>query len=580
MRSTVCMVVIWVLGASGCSQTSTEAVGEGSGGSTTPQGATTTGGAAGVGAGPGRAGAAQGGAVPPPADEDFSPRYGRYGEAENTFILERPAGDSPRLRYDDLVSELPEVDWQQLDRLYLPAGEYDSIYLGGLPERSAERPLVVTNWGGQVKIGGGGVGYNLSLQGGSNWILTGRYDPDSGTGDSEFRGHAEGTFAHSQGSYGIFVDDAFSQTGLSGIYIGSFASDFELDCLEITRAEFAGISAKTDDEGGATMKNVRMHDVYIHDVGSEGIYFGSTQAQPQHAFEGLQIYDNRIVRTGTEALQVGQLGDDCEIHHNVIGPGAIRFRSAFQTYQDGNVQLGQRYGSSHFHHNVVVGAGDLFVEFFPTAVDSDPHGVSDTVTFSDNYFADTSQAAVYTHATANSVSVHFVENAFRGFFFNYDEVYPDKSEPGAIFSIGSNTENPHLLRDNVFDAPWPFLQWSFPSVTEQGNSARQLSPLRFFDFINPDIEGNFRLLEWWTDTATLHPDNPPVIYEAGSFVMHEGSLYEAVEQNSGEPPGKSSAWRQLAPPADDARVVGPGSASADYPGTSGVLGVRWPPPVQ
>ncbi|WP_438008119.1 hypothetical protein WME89_05035 [Sorangium sp. So ce321] len=35
-------------------------------------------------------------------------------------------------------------------------------------------------------------------------------------------------------------------------------------------------------------------------------------------------------------------------HHNVIGPGAVRWRSAFYRYQDGNVQFGQRYGSSSF----------------------------------------------------------------------------------------------------------------------------------------------------------------------------------------------------------------------------------------
>src|SRR5690606_17461452 len=149
-----------------------------------------------------------------------------------------------------------------------------------------------------------------------------------------------------------------SKAGLSGLSIGGGASDFEIEMLEVTRAEFAGIVAKTDDDGSATMRNVRLHDTYVHDVGSEGIYFGSTQAQPQHAFEGLLVYENRFLRTGTEALQVGQLGEGCEIHHNVLGPGAIRWRSAFQRYQDGNVQFGQRYGSSSFHHNVVVGTGD------------------------------------------------------------------------------------------------------------------------------------------------------------------------------------------------------------------------------
>ena len=275
-------------------------------------------------------------------DVPYTPPYGRFGVPATTFTLPKPAGDFPALYVLDVQAAHPTVDWATLDRLYIPAGAYKTILLGNLPVRTAERPLVITNLGGQVKVGGKAANYVFSLQGGKNWILTGRYDPTSKTGDAGFRGHLEGGFAKSSGTYGIFVDDAFSKDGLSGIVVSNKASDFELDALEVARAEFAGISAKTDNDGTATMRNVKLHDTYIHDVGSEGIYFGSTQAQPQHTFENLHVYDNRIVRTGTEALQVGQLGPGCEVDHNVLGPGAIRWRSAFAQYQDGNVQWGQR----------------------------------------------------------------------------------------------------------------------------------------------------------------------------------------------------------------------------------------------
>src|SRR6185369_16789709 len=191
-----------------------------------------------------------------------------------------------------------------LDRLYIPAGAYRTVLLGGLPERSAARPLVITNLGGQVEVGGEASNYVFSISGGTNWVLTGRYDPAAHTGDSAFRGHAGGAYAHSQGTYGFLIDDAFSKEGLSGLAIGGRASDFELEFLEIARAEFAGLVAKTDDDGAATMRNVSLHDLYVHDTGSEGLYLGSTQKQPQHAFEGLRIFDNRFLRTGTEALQV------------------------------------------------------------------------------------------------------------------------------------------------------------------------------------------------------------------------------------------------------------------------------------
>jgi hypothetical protein len=253
---------------------------------------------------------------------------------------------------------------------------------------------------------------------------------------------------------------------------------------------------------------------------------------------------------------VGQLGDGCEIHHNVIGPGAIRWRSAFADYQNGNVQYGQRYGSSSFHHNVVIGAGDLFVEFFPQPVDGDPRGDNDTVTFSDNYFADTSSSGVYTHKDANNVTVVFEGNFFTGFNYNYNEVYPDNNEPGAVFGVGSNTENPHILRDNTYEAPWPFIQWVFDSVTDTNNNEAAVERVAFRDFMGEDLDENYRNLEWWTETATRHPDNVPVVYPAGFFVMHKGTLYRAKRENVGKEPGTSpDDWEKLPDPADDVRVV-------------------------
>lgn len=505
-------------------------------------------------------------------DPNDTPKYGRYGAPATTFTVERPNQDFPDLYLSDIQAKYPAVDWANLSRLYIPAGNYKSIQLGNLPKRSADKPLVITNLGGQVKIGGQAGNYLFSLEGGSNWILTGRYDPVSKTGDEKFRGHAEGAFAHSQGTYGFFVDDAFSKAGLTGLHIGTKATDFEVELVEIARVEFAGIMAKTDNDGAATMKNVKLHDTYVHDTGSEGIYFGSTQPQPQHAFENLHIYDNRFVRTGTEALQTGQLGSGCEIDHNVLGPGAVRWRSAFAQYQDGNVQLGARYGSSSFHHNIVIGTGDLFVEFFPTHVDGDTHGANDTMTFDDNYFSDTSSSGVFTHADENSVTVKFERNTFRGFQFNYDEVYADAKPPVGIFAIGAGTKNPHVLADNVTDGPYPFFAYTPPAVaTLTNNTKAGVPPVQFRDFMGPTLDANYRRLEWWTDKMTLAAGQPAMTYKKGAIVVHDGTLYEALTDSTGKRPDASpDAWKALAAPADDVRLAA-GSPHGDR-------GIRWPPP--
>lgn len=472
-----------------------------------------------------------------------------------TFTLPVPAGTKPALYHPDLAAEYPAVDWSTLDRLYIPAGAYRSILLGGLPTRSASRPLVITNLGGQVRVGGEAQNYVFAIHGGKNWALTGRHDATRKTGDAAFPGHAGGAYAHSQGTYGFLIDDAFSKAGLSGLAVGARASDFELDMLEVTRAEFAGLVVKTDDDGTALMRHVRIHDLYVHDVGSEGIYLGSTQAQPQHAFEELRIHDNRLLRTGTEALQVGQLGSGCEVHHNVVGPGAVRWRSAFAQYQDGNVQYGQRYGSSSFHHNVVIGTGDLFVELFPTRVDGDPRAAGDTVTFSENYFADTSSSGVYTHAVDTGATLRFERNAFRGFRFTYDTVYPSAAAPAQVFGVGAGSKDVHVLRDNVVDGPYPFLAWPSPVVQASGNVAAPVAQVKFRDFMGAYLDADYRRLEWWTATATLSPDNRPVVYPVGARVLQGGTIYEALVENQGKPPASNATlWRALPAPADDVRL--------------------------
>jgi hypothetical protein len=533
------------------------------------------GGEAGAGGGEAGGGGGEGGATDGSTpDEPFTPTYGRFGVPEVTFTIPMPAGTPPAISLPDIQATYPAVDWTKLDRLYIPAGVYRSILIGGLPSRAPTRPLVITNLGGQVKIGGFAGNHLLVLQGGQNWILTGRYDPTSRTGDAGFRGHAEGAFKRSQGTYGIFIDDAFSKVGLSGIAVGAKASDFELEMLEVARAEFAGITAKTDNDGAATMRNVKLHDTYIHDVGSEGIYFGSTQPQPQHAFENLHVHDNRILRAGTEALQVGQLGSGCEVEHNVLGPGAVRWRSAFADYQNGNVQYGQRYGSSSFHHNVVLGTGDLFVELFPTVVAGDTHAAGDTITFADNYFADTSSSGVFTHADGTGVNVRFERNTFRGFRFTYDQVYPGSMPPVGIFAIGAGTTNPHVLADNVVDGPYPFFAYTPPAnATLTNNTKGTIARVVFRDFMNAAIDEDYRGLEWWTDRATRTPGEPkPVVtYAAKAHVVHDGVIYEAIAQNAEKKPNEHpEAWKALAPPSDDVRLA----AGSPY----AMAGLRWPPP--
>jgi len=106
----------------------------------------------------------------------------------------------------------------------------------------------------------------------SYWILTGRYDPDSMTGDAAHPGHRCGAYATSRGKYGFLSDDAFDTTG-SYLHMGisvADATDFEIEYVEVERSGFAAIrllNSRAAGDPAHDMANVRIHDEYIHDTG-------------------------------------------------------------------------------------------------------------------------------------------------------------------------------------------------------------------------------------------------------------------------------------------------------------------------
>ena len=143
-------------------------------------------------------GGTSGDGASPPANSCEA--FGHFAAPSVTFDLPVVgSGATATLAYDDVQKSFPSVDWAHLDRLYLPAGKYLSLMLGNLPVRDPAHPLVITNKGGQVFVGNNPKGNYLWSMGGacqgtnactsvsSGWILTGRYDPDSKTGDVGFQ---------------------------------------------------------------------------------------------------------------------------------------------------------------------------------------------------------------------------------------------------------------------------------------------------------------------------------------------------------------------------------------------------------
>ncbi|MEM9556835.1 MAG: hypothetical protein AAGC60_21425 [Acidobacteriota bacterium] len=475
----------------------------------------------------------------------------RAGTLETLLLPEPSPGQG--LYYPDVQASFPGVDWQTLDRLYLPAGHWKFLRLGNLPQRTPGDELVITNHGGQVRVGGLGHYYNFVVGGGSHWILSGRSDPASGIGDAAFPGHAEG-YAHSRDRYGILIDDAFESEGESGLAVGGGATAYTIEFLEVREVGFAGLLLKTDDDGDAHMDDVTLRDLYIHDVGSEGIYLGSTQSAPQHKFRRLEIVNNRIVRTGTEALQVGQLADGSTIHHNVIAFGAIDWKNPFQNFQDNNTQYATRGGDTSVHHNLVVGGASHFLILFGQDRAGDPHDPSHVAAFEDNYFSHVRNVGVYVHSSADATTTYrFARNAFRAIDFQYDELDPGATNHQRVFRI-FNVDNPIELVDNRWQGSQQLYAAAGSNVVATGNVNEAIPAVHFVDWGLPAGFDPLRL-ETWTD-VTIHGD--PVVYTEGDIVSHLGDLYLNVEPGTHTnklPPDHPITWQPLPPPADDYRLA-------------------------
>lgn len=493
--------------------------------------------------------------------------------ALNTFTLPLPsAGEG--MYYSNVQASFPNVDWAHLDRLYIPAGHYKFIYLHGLPQRDPASPLVITNQGGQVWVGALGHYYLFAIGGGSGWKLTGRYDAAAQTGDAAFPGHAGGAYANSAGHYGILVDNQLidnpdgSSAGLTGIGVGSQATAFEIEYVEIRRVGFAGMQFKTDDDGTATMDNVRVHDNYIHDTGSEGFYIGSTQTQPQHTITHLKLYNNRVVRSGTELFQLGQIGDGSEVYNNVFFLGAMDWKSPFQGYQDNASQLNPRLGSFRFHHNIVIGGASSFINFLCGVVSGDVHQNGDLVEVADNYYSHSRLFGPYVARCSDGVTQYrFARNWFGNIVFSYNELDPGQADYNQVFRMGSggvgNTD-PIEIADNIWSGPQTFINnWSDPNqtigdITAHGNAHVDAIPrLHFVDSGFPADFDYFRIEQWGAVTTTLSP-NVPIVYNEGDYVTYQGALYKCIwpGQHSGmQPDLHPDYWQPQAQPADDLRLA-------------------------
>ncbi len=184
-------------------------------------------------------------------------------------------------------------------------------------------PIIIRNCGGVARIYSK-EGFGLKFENSKDFKVL-------GTGSSD--------------TYGIKV------TTEKGFFVTMerFTTDFEIANVEVAGASpnglgetagFAGIGVKTSPYQDCDvfadptrkawiMRNISIHNNYIHDVGGEGLYIGHgfytgrkesdcSVTTYSHSIQGLRVFKNRIEDVGYDGMQIKNADRDVQVYDNVV----------------------------------------------------------------------------------------------------------------------------------------------------------------------------------------------------------------------------------------------------------------------
>ncbi|QJW89963.1 hypothetical protein HNV11_11540 [Spirosoma taeanense] len=226
------------------------------------------------------------------------------------------------------------------DTVAIQAGTYTNLILQGFVGAPG-KPIIFLNYKGQVQIKGTTQNNgNFSINGCSYFVLTG-----SGT---------EGV------QYGFDVSSTYKD--VSALVVAGKSTNCEITRVEVSQSGFAGMMIKTDPSkndpttwlGNFVMKDVHVHDNYVHDTLGEGFYIGNSfwntglNGLYPHEIQGLHLHHNIVKRAGCEGIQYS-CSPGASVHHNRVSQTGI---SPFSNSQNAGVQISGG-SSGEFYNNTI-----------------------------------------------------------------------------------------------------------------------------------------------------------------------------------------------------------------------------------
>lgn len=265
------------------------------------------------------------------------------GEADNAIYERIPVSSLPAGTTLCVKSDPKEEEKYPLRLLLIGNANPDITNENGTPNFTYEEPLVITHdtdgimdWGWRAY---GAINLNNNCR---NIVFDGRgYNNTS-------------VYFH------VFDSSMFSDTC---IFLVSGTSDFEIFCVDIDGAGFAGILAKTDPnpnmphfwrENGWEFKNLRVHHSDFRNTFGEGVYLGyfySKKLSSQnnegvavtyqaHIMRDIRIYHCNFIDNGFDSVQINN-ACGVEFCYNVLSGCGYRREpnqgSAFSCTMDGKV---------------------------------------------------------------------------------------------------------------------------------------------------------------------------------------------------------------------------------------------------
>jgi hypothetical protein len=457
-------------------------------------------------------------------------------------------------------------------KILIAGGDYDAIWIECNTAGTEKKPIIITNFKGQVKT------KHIKIAGLQHFKLSGKYDAKAKTGDPKFKGHAAG-YAYSQGKYGIYIDNQWLNTNkflleitskkIKGTESRQMSSNFELEYIESGNGGYSNVIKANNEK--YISENIKIHDCYIHDTNGEGIYMGNTSTKgDQGVFRNVEIYNNRILRTGLDALQLVQTAGHSNIHNNVLD-GGMKWRSSFMDSQDFGASLSFVSGGVKFYNNIIINGGNALFQIFLEKENWYNHlGNSKEISITNNLFLfSRSGLGAYIgpyKANFEGLNLSISNNDFLASGFQYNKLHEDKDE--ASFMIIGGYAGKGTINNNRWmkgNTKKDFFSTNFESGYLTGRN--ETATIEQVVFENYSTNGyGFNFFELWTDKLNIGKQKGNLVkYDPGEIVAWKSKVYLCSKTNTNVEPGVNADsekyWRIIKfnngksyLPADDVRL--------------------------